>query len=96
MGGAAENAAKTHCLRGHAYDAINTYLNPRGWRECRACHRDRQARHLARKSSAPLSPPQAQNDPVSRENTVASELVADDQRRPCSDAEGAVRPDDTL
>lgn len=31
------NARKTHCPRGHAYDEANTYRNPRGARECRAC-----------------------------------------------------------
>ena len=34
---AAFNAVKTHCLRGHAFDEINTYLFPDGRRCCRAC-----------------------------------------------------------
>lgn len=33
------HALKTHCPRGHAYDDVNTYLNPRGSRECRKCQR---------------------------------------------------------
>lgn len=33
--------AKTHCPRGHEYDAVNTYVNPRGQRLCRTCARDR-------------------------------------------------------
>lgn len=31
------NARKTHCPRGHPYDAQNTYRTPRG-RHCRACN----------------------------------------------------------
>ena len=34
-------ALKTHCKRGHEYTAANTYLTKRGWRDCRACQRDR-------------------------------------------------------
>ena len=34
------NARKTHCLRGHPFDFINTYMRSDGkGRECRACHR---------------------------------------------------------
>lgn len=38
------NAAKTHCPRGHAYDAANTYILPSRptARYCRACQRDRR------------------------------------------------------
>jgi len=35
----AVNAAKTHCIRGHAYDAENTYTTPQGYRNCRACRK---------------------------------------------------------
>lgn len=35
-------AARTVCPEGHAYDEANTYINGRGGRECRRCHRDRQ------------------------------------------------------
>ena len=31
------NAQKTHCPRGHEYDAANTYTTPTGERICRAC-----------------------------------------------------------
>lgn len=30
---------RTHCKRGHPYDEANTYVNPKGARECRACIR---------------------------------------------------------
>jgi len=31
------NAMKTHCKHGHPFDEANTYLAPRGTRECRTC-----------------------------------------------------------
>lgn len=37
--GAAINARKTHCKRGHVFDEDNTYTPPRGGRYCRACAR---------------------------------------------------------
>lgn len=45
----AQNAAKTHCKRGHPLSGDNLYVMPRtGRRQCRACHRARQrARHRA-------------------------------------------------
>lgn len=33
------NALKTHCPRGHEYDAANTHVSPDGKRRCRACDR---------------------------------------------------------
>ena len=35
-------ANRTQCPQGHDYDEQNTYVNPRGGRECRTCRRDRQ------------------------------------------------------
>ena len=32
---------KTHCPHGHEYTRENTYIDQSGWRECRACNRDR-------------------------------------------------------
>jgi len=32
--------SKTHCPKGHEYDAANTSVNARGYRRCRACWRD--------------------------------------------------------
>lgn len=32
----------THCPLGHAYDVVNTYVNPHGRRICRACRLQRQ------------------------------------------------------
>jgi hypothetical protein len=31
----------THCKHGHAYDEANTYVDPRGKRQCRTCIRER-------------------------------------------------------
>lgn len=39
IGPTARNAQKTHCLRGHPFDAKNTHINPRGDRVCRICAR---------------------------------------------------------
>lgn len=44
---AAANTRKTHCLRGHEFDAENTQFH-RGSRRCRACSRDRMRRRLDR------------------------------------------------
>jgi HNH endonuclease len=30
---------KTHCKHGHPFDKKNTYINPRGQRECKECRR---------------------------------------------------------
>lgn len=43
---------RTHCVRGHAFDEANTYRNPAGRRECRACSRMRDAAYRARKAAA--------------------------------------------
>lgn len=32
----AENAEKTHCIRGHEFTPENTYIQ-QGWRQCKAC-----------------------------------------------------------
>ena len=46
----ARNAVKTHCLRGHPYDLLNTYLH-QGRRHCRECNRLRQAVYLSKRAS---------------------------------------------
>jgi len=33
---------KTHCKQGHPFDDVNTYMTPRGARDCRTCKRDRR------------------------------------------------------
>jgi WhiB family transcriptional regulator, redox-sensing transcriptional regulator len=35
-------ASKTHCKRGHPFDANNTYYTPDGRRRCRTCLREAQ------------------------------------------------------
>jgi hypothetical protein len=39
----ATRALKTRCIRGHPFDAANTYHRPNGYRECLACRRVRRA-----------------------------------------------------
>lgn len=42
---------KTHCKRGHPFDATNTYRSPRGDRFCRTCVAMHQRAYQARKRS---------------------------------------------
>lgn len=46
-GFAAVNAAKARCVRGHAFDEANTYINPSGSRVCRECRRVRRDQRKA-------------------------------------------------
>lgn len=50
------NAAKTHCINGHAFDLENTFLRAGGGRQCRACYRERSAarQRLVRRAAAAL------------------------------------------
>ncbi|MFF8534104.1 HNH endonuclease signature motif containing protein [Streptomyces sp. NPDC015532] len=41
-GPAARNARRTHCIRGHRFDAANTYVAPNGARNCRTCRAERK------------------------------------------------------
>jgi hypothetical protein len=41
------HSAKTHCLRGHPFDAVNTYIPPHGGRYCRICRTDWHRQHGA-------------------------------------------------
>lgn len=43
------NRNKTHCAKGHAYDAENTRYCPDGSRRCAQCCRDRARAHWRRK-----------------------------------------------
>lgn len=41
------------CPSGHPFTPENTWINPRnGWRQCRQCNRDNQARLAAKRSAA--------------------------------------------
>jgi hypothetical protein len=51
MGWPAANSRKTHCPKGHPYDAKNTYWH-NGGRECRACHREQERRRKERLRSS--------------------------------------------
>ncbi len=46
--------AKTHCPHGHPYDEVNTYVR-QGYRECRACHRERETRRRSEKCQEVLA-----------------------------------------
>jgi hypothetical protein len=70
-GQAAENANKVSCPRGHPYAGENLYVNPKGARECRACHRIRQAAYVARKSAAAESMCGAETGALTRADASA-------------------------
>lgn len=48
----AKNKRKTHCVRGHEFTVENTYVDPRGYRSCRACRAQRFAATLSAPSEA--------------------------------------------
>lgn len=51
-------ALKTHCKRGHAFTAENTYLKPDGRRECRACLQAyREERTVREREQRPAASP---------------------------------------
>lgn len=37
----AKNAVRTHCANGHPFSTGNTYIDPRGYRQCRTCRIER-------------------------------------------------------
>lgn len=45
-------ALRTHCPQGHPYDEANTYINPRGARECRTCRAERVRAFKAKRKAA--------------------------------------------
>lgn len=44
-------ASRTHCAHGHPWNEENTYRNSRGYRNCRACHRERARGRPDRKAA---------------------------------------------
>jgi hypothetical protein len=48
----AKAAAATHCPSGHPYSGNNLYVNPKGHRFCRECHRKHAAATRARKRAS--------------------------------------------
>ena len=38
-----ERTKKTHCPQGHEFTSENTYTDPRGYRHCKTCRRERMA-----------------------------------------------------
>lgn len=52
---AALNARKTHCVNGHAFDEVNTFLDSGGHRQCRQCKRDIQRRYRERQKDIQIT-----------------------------------------
>lgn len=42
------NSKKTHCPHGHPFDGDNTYITPKGDRQCRECRREQSRKFRAR------------------------------------------------
>jgi hypothetical protein len=65
LGGSANGKRKqsmTHCSNGHEHNAENTHVDKNGWRQCRACARDkyyrlRERKKCLQKISGTQSPP---------------------------------------
>ena len=55
---AAINARKTHCIRGHEFTPVNTYVARDGKRACKECRRSRdRARYAAARQAASPNQP---------------------------------------
>ena len=50
IGVCAQEARQTHCIHGHPYDLLNTYITPSGKRQCRACDAERRRRYRRERS----------------------------------------------
>ena len=46
------NAAKTHCIQGHAFEGANLHVGPCGRRVCKTCRKASKDRWLARRAGA--------------------------------------------
>lgn len=46
------NRETERCPQGHPYDDFNTYVDPRGWRGCRACRREASNRHKRKRAAS--------------------------------------------
>lgn len=50
----AVRTARTHCVHGHEFTPENTYVTKEGWRNCRACSREKMRRRSAAKRAGAL------------------------------------------
>lgn len=49
--GTHSTASKTHCAKGHPYDAANTMRTREGWRKCKTCNREQCTRRYRKHTS---------------------------------------------
>ena len=49
-------AAKTHCMRGHAFTPENTYICGKGWRHCKLCQNATVRQYRAKQAAARRRP----------------------------------------
>lgn len=69
---AARRAAQTHCLRGHAFDLLNTYISAVGTRKCRECMRGYKRRHRQESQKHPMKLTNPWTDPTAECNWLVS------------------------
>ena len=70
------NGSKSECKRGHPFTETSTYVNPRGWRICKLCVRDkttrpRRAKQVVVEERAILSLEQLREDVLADIKTAA-------------------------
>jgi hypothetical protein len=53
----AQNARKTHCVRGHPFSGTNLQIQANGWRKCHACDRARRQEAVEKKKAAGIYVP---------------------------------------
>lgn len=61
VGPSARHAVQSHCLNGHPFSEENTYVDPKGRRECRTCKMDRRRAAGVRERSG-MSKPRSWSD----------------------------------
>jgi hypothetical protein len=79
---------RTHCPKGHPYDEANTYVTPRGWRQCRTCNRahyrayyNRHYRATGPRRVAPPEPPEPPPPPRRAPREARPPVAAPPPRR---------------
>lgn len=60
---AARMASRTHCINGHEFSGENLVISCKGWRLCRTCSRERDARARQKKSTSERRGPRGRRGP---------------------------------
>lgn len=80
------NARKTHCVKGHPFDEVNTYRSPKGYRVCRPCRSEAKRQSaLASRHGTRL---RAEIAAAQRRAEQAEAMVRELQRLVCRGVDG--------